>query len=45
MLVAVSLPVAEIAQRLGYLEMSSFSQPILCWKDIGPCAFRQLQPA
>lgn len=45
MLVAQGLPVAEIAQRLGYLEVSSFSQAFRRWKGMGPRAFRQLQPA
>ncbi|OBI35070.1 transcriptional regulator [Mycobacterium colombiense] len=39
------LPVAEIATRLGYVEVSSFSQAFRRWKGIGPRAFRQLQPA
>ncbi|MGW4352892.1 AraC family transcriptional regulator [Nocardia sp. NPDC004582] len=45
MLVAQALPVAEIAQRLGYLEVSSFSQAFRRWKGMGPRAFKQLQPA
>ncbi|AHH19943.1 transcriptional regulator, AraC family [Nocardia nova SH22a] len=45
MLVAQGLPVAEIAHRLGYVEVSSFSQAFRRWKGMGPRAFRQLQPA
>lgn len=45
LLVAQGLPVAEIANRLGYIEVSSFSQAFRRWKGIGPRAFRQLQPA
>lgn len=45
LLVAQGLPVAEIANRLGYVEVSSFSQAFRRWKGIGPRAFRQLQPA
>jgi AraC-like DNA-binding protein len=45
LLVAQGLPVAEIANRLGYVEVSSFSQAFRRWKGMGPRAFRQLQPA
>ncbi|MET9214644.1 MULTISPECIES: AraC family transcriptional regulator [unclassified Nocardia] len=44
LLVSHGLPVAEIAHRLGYLEVSSFSQAFRRWKGMGPRAFRQLQP-
>ncbi|MFX0578210.1 AraC family transcriptional regulator [Nocardia nepalensis] len=41
LLVIRGLPVAEIAKRLGYLEVSSFSQAFRRWKGIGPRAYRQ----
>lgn len=41
MLVLDSLPVAEIARRLGYVEVSSFSQAFRRWKGTSPRAFRQ----
>ncbi|MGW4248926.1 AraC family transcriptional regulator [Nocardia sp. NPDC004722] len=44
LLVSQGLPVAEIAHRLGYIEVSSFSQAFRRWKGMGPRAFRQLQP-
>lgn len=45
LLVTQGLPVAEIAHRLGYVEVSSFSQAFHRWKNMGPRAFRQLEPA
>lgn len=39
------LTVAEIAERLGYLEVSSFSQAFRRWKGVGPRAYRARQPA
>ncbi|MEU1432094.1 helix-turn-helix domain-containing protein [Nocardia sp. NPDC005746] len=44
-MVAQRPPVAEIAQRLGHLEVSSFSRAFRRWKGMGPRAFRQLRPA
>lgn len=44
LLVAQGLPVAEIAHRLGYVEVSSFSQAFRRWKGMSPRAFRELQP-
>ena len=40
LLVADGLSVAEVAERLGYLEVSSFSQAFRRWKGVGPRAFR-----
>lgn len=34
------LTVAEIAERLGYVEVSSFSQAFRRWKGVGPRAYR-----
>ncbi|OIN82376.1 helix-turn-helix domain-containing protein [Mycobacterium malmoense] len=42
LLVTQGLPVAEIAIRLGYVEVSSFAQAFRRWKGIGLCAFRSL---
>ncbi len=42
LLVSQRLPVAEIAHRLGYVEVSSFSQAFRRWKGMGPRAFRDL---
>ena len=41
MLVAGGLTVAQTAERLGYLELSSFSQAFRRWKGMGPRAYRQ----
>ncbi|GEM34144.1 AraC family transcriptional regulator [Nocardia neocaledoniensis] len=40
LLVTRGLPVAEIAHRLGYVEVSSFSQAFRRWKGMGPRAYR-----
>ena len=40
MLVTGGLSVAEVAERLGYLEVSSFSQAFRRWKGVGPRAYR-----
>src|SRR5439155_14958410 len=40
LLVSGGLPVAEVAERLGYLEVSSFSQAFRRWKGVGPREFR-----
>ena len=40
LLVTGGLPVAEVAERLGYLEVSSFSQAFRRWKGVGPRAYR-----
>ena len=45
LLITQGLPVTEIAHRLGYVEVSSFSQAFRRWKGMSPRAFRQLQPA
>ena len=34
------LPVAEVAVRLGYVEVSSFSQAFRRWKGVGPREYR-----
>ncbi|MFA6297683.1 MAG: AraC family transcriptional regulator [Nocardioides sp.] len=39
LLVTGGLPVAEVARRLGYVEVSSFSQAFRRWKGIGPRAY------
>src|SRR5271166_1584656 len=44
LLVTGGLPVAEVAERLGYLEVSSFSQAFRRWKGVGPRAYRARQP-
>lgn len=40
LLVTARLPVAQIAHRLGYLEVTSFSQAFRRWKGVGPREFR-----
>ncbi|MEU4414770.1 AraC family transcriptional regulator [Nocardia salmonicida] len=40
LLVAGGLPVAEVARRLGYAEVSSFSQAFRRWKGLSPRDFR-----
>ncbi|GAB90071.1 AraC family transcriptional regulator [Gordonia rhizosphera] len=40
LLVNAGLTVAETAQRLGYVEVSSFSQAFRRWKGVGPRAYR-----
>jgi len=44
LLVTARLTVSEVATRLGYLEVSSFSQAFRRWKGIGPRAYRSLHP-
>jgi AraC-like DNA-binding protein len=44
LLVRGGLSVAEVAERLGYLEVSSFSQAFRRWKGVGPRAYRAGQP-
>jgi AraC-like DNA-binding protein len=39
LLVTGGLPVAEVARRLGYVEVSSFSQAFRRWKGVGPRAY------
>ena len=39
-LLATGMPVFEVSQRLGYVEVSSFSQAFRRWKGVGPSAFR-----
>ncbi len=39
LLVTGGLPVAEVARRLGYAEVSSFSQAFRRWKGVGPRAY------
>ncbi len=41
LLVTGGLPVAEVAERLGYVEVSSFSQAFRRWKGMGPRAYRR----
>ena len=45
LLVTGGLTVAEVAQRLGYVEVSSFSQAFRRWKGVGPRAYRARQLA
>ena len=40
LLVTGGLSVAEVAERLGYVEVSSFSQAFRRWTGVGPRAFR-----
>jgi len=40
MLIRGRLTVAETAHRLGYVELSSFSQAFRRWHGMGPRAFR-----
>ena len=44
-LVTGGMSVAEVAQRLGYVEVSSFSQAFRRWKGVGPREFRARQLA
>lgn len=44
MLVMGGLTAAEVAARLGYVEVSSFSQAFRRWKGVGPRAYRAQQP-
>lgn len=39
---ANELPVAEVSRRLGYQEVSSFSQAFRRWKGVSPRAYRAL---
>ncbi len=39
LLLTGGLPVAEVARRLGYAEVSSFSQAFRRWKGVGPRAY------
>lgn len=45
LLVTGGLSVAEVAERLGYVEVSSLSQAFRRWKGVGPRAYRARQPA
>jgi len=45
LLITGGLTVAEVADRLGYVEVSSFSQAFRRWKGVGPRAYRARQPA
>lgn len=45
LLITAGLPVEQIAHRLGYVEVSSFSQAFRRWKGVGPRAFRTNQTA
>jgi AraC-like DNA-binding protein len=45
LLVTGGLSVAEVAGRLGYLEVYSFSQAFRRWKGAGPRAYRPRHPA
>ncbi|SNR36452.1 transcriptional regulator, AraC family [Haloechinothrix alba] len=40
LLSTAGLPVAEVARRLGYVEVTSFSQAFRRWKGVGPRTFR-----
>ena len=44
LLVTGGFSVAEVAERLGYLEVSSFSQAFRRWKGVGPRAWRAGHP-
>lgn len=43
LLITARLPVEQIAYRLGYVEVSSFSQAFRRWKGVGPREFRSTQ--
>ncbi|MFD3427239.1 AraC family transcriptional regulator [Nocardia fluminea] len=45
LLITAGLPVTQIAHRLGYVEVSSFSQAFRRWKGIGPREFRSIHRA
>ena len=45
LLITGGMSVAEVAQRLGYVEVSSFSQAFRRWKNVGPREFRARQLA
>lgn len=45
LLLTGGLRVAEVAQRLGYVEVSSFSQAFRRWKGVGPREYRSRRPA
>ncbi|MCW4355920.1 AraC family transcriptional regulator [Hoyosella sp. YIM 151337] len=40
LLITGRMPVADVAHRLGYLEVSSFSQAFRRWKGLGPREYR-----
>ena len=40
LLITGGLSVAEVAERLGYVEVSSLSQAFRRWKGVGPRAYR-----
>ncbi|WP_313888785.1 AraC family transcriptional regulator [Mycolicibacterium sp. CBMA 226] len=40
-LLASGMPVAEIAERLGYSQVSSFTQAFRRWKGVGPRDYRE----
>jgi AraC-like DNA-binding protein len=44
LLISGGLTVAQVAERLGYVEISSFSQAFRRWKGVGPRAYRSRQP-
>ncbi|MEU1229159.1 AraC family transcriptional regulator [Streptomyces sp. NPDC005828] len=45
LLITAGLPVEQIARRLGYVEVSSFSQAFRQWKGVGPREYRKRHPA
>ncbi|MEU1200354.1 AraC family transcriptional regulator [Streptomyces sp. NPDC005813] len=45
LLITAGLPVEQIARRLGYVEVSSFSQAFRRWKGVGPREYRRQHPA
>jgi AraC-like DNA-binding protein len=44
LLITAGLPVDQIARRLGYVEVSSFSQAFRQWKGVGPREYRKQHP-
>jgi AraC-like DNA-binding protein len=44
LLISGGLTVAQVAERLGYVEISSFSQAFRRWKGVGPRAYRSRRP-
>ncbi|MFG2918294.1 helix-turn-helix transcriptional regulator [Kitasatospora sp. NPDC048298] len=45
LLITAGMPVEQIARRLGYAEVSSFSQAFRQWKGVGPREYRKRYPA
>ncbi|MBV2155402.1 AraC family transcriptional regulator [Kitasatospora sp. SUK 42] len=44
LLITAGLPVEQVSRRLGYVEVSSFSQAFRRWKGVGPREYRRRYP-